>query len=122
LGPDFRYRTYFYRTGNLQPDGRLQGNLVVKPSGDPTFNSTLYKGAAKDWVYRDWAKKAKEAGIKTVTGSLYIDCSEWDMNDMKPRGWPARMMQDSYAPESSPLTLNDNLITIVINPSEPGKP
>ncbi|MGI8906052.1 MAG: D-alanyl-D-alanine carboxypeptidase/D-alanyl-D-alanine endopeptidase [Candidatus Sumerlaeaceae bacterium] len=121
LGPDFRFRSYLYRTGEVDSGGTLNGNLVLKPSGDPTFSKTMYNSANSDWVFRDWAKKVSDAGIKYVRGDLLIDCSDWDMGDLYPQGWPARVMQDNYAPQTSPLTLNENLMTVIVNPGEKGK-
>src|SRR6476661_8776688 len=73
LGPEFVFRTYLYYTGNIDANGTLNGNLVVVPSGDPTFSTTLYKAANPDWVYRDWAAKVKAAGIRNVTGDMLVD-------------------------------------------------
>lgn len=122
LGPEWVFRTYLYQTGRLEADGTLNGNLVIVPSGDPTFSKELFKSATPDWVFRDWAKKVEEAGIKRVTGDLLVDCSNWDMGDMSPRGWADRVMNDSYAPQTSPLTINKNLTNIVLTPGRSGQP
>lgn len=122
LGPDFRFRSYLYYTGNLESSSTLNGNLVIKPSGDPTFSLTMYKGGQVDWVFRDWAEKTVQAGILYVKGDLLIDCSDWDMTDMSPKGWAPRVLQDNYAPQTSPLTLNENLITVIVNPGAKGAP
>ena len=122
LGPDFKFRSYLYRTGNMVSSGTLNGNLVLKPSGDPTFSKTMYNSAQSDWVFRDWAQKVAQSGIHYVQGDLLVDCSDWDMNDLNPQGWPTRVLQDNYAPQTSPLTLNENLMTVVVNPGTKGNP
>lgn len=122
LGPDFVFRTYLYKTGKVDAEGNLNGNLVIVPSGDPTFSKTLFKAPSGDWVFRDWADKVKAAGIKNVKGDLLVDCSGWDMNDMTPQGWPARVINDSYAPQTSPLTINANLANIFLTPGKKGEP
>jgi D-alanyl-D-alanine carboxypeptidase/D-alanyl-D-alanine-endopeptidase (penicillin-binding protein 4) len=122
LGPDFVFRTYLYQTGTVDANGTLNGNLVIVPTGDPTFSKTMYKGATPDWVFRDWAAKVKAAGIKYVKGDLLVDCSAWDMNDLTPQGWPARIMNDSYAPQTSPLTINENITNIFLTPTKDGQP
>jgi serine-type D-Ala-D-Ala carboxypeptidase/endopeptidase (penicillin-binding protein 4) len=58
----------------------------------------------------------KGQGITTVQGSLIVDCSEWDMNDLTPAGWAANVRQDYYAPQTSPLTINENLFEIKVRP------
>lgn len=122
LGSDFHFRTFLYHTGNVGAEGSLNGSLVIIPAGDPTFSRELYSSTSSDWVYRDWAEKVSESGIKSVEGDLLIDCSSWDLNDLSPRGWAERVLQDSYAPQTSPLTLNSNLITVIVNPTEQGAP
>ncbi len=122
LGPDFKFRTYLYKTGNVDAQGTLNGNLVIVPSGDPTFSKEMYKASTGDWVFRDWAKKVKEAGLKNVTGDLLIDCSAWDMNDLNPQGWATRVLNDSYAPQTSPLTINENITNIIMSPAKKGEP
>ena len=124
LGPDFTYRTYLYRTGEIRPDGTLAGNLVILPQGDPTFNSELFRQAhlPPDWIYRDWVDKVRAAGIKSVAGELIVDCSDWNLKDLEPRGWPTRILQDYYAPQTSPLTINENLLQMIARPGKPGEP
>ena len=41
LGPDFRFRTKIYRTGNLDPDGTLRGDLILRAAGDPNLSGRL---------------------------------------------------------------------------------
>ncbi len=124
LGPEFTYRTYLYRTGPVDENGVLRGNLIVLPQGDPTFNSELFRGTGvpPDWIYRDWVEKVRAAGIRSVAGELIVDCADWDLNDLEPRGWPARILQDYYAPKTSPLTLNENLLQMIARPGERGQP
>lgn len=124
LGPDFTYRTYLYRTGPVDSDGTLRGDLVIVPQGDPTFNSELFREAhvPPDWIYRDWVDKVRAAGIRSVAGELVVDCSDWDLRDLEPRGWPSRILQDYYAPQTSPLTLNENLIQMIARPGKRGEP
>jgi D-alanyl-D-alanine carboxypeptidase/D-alanyl-D-alanine-endopeptidase (penicillin-binding protein 4) len=124
LGPDFTYRTYLYRTGPVDAAGTLHGNLVIQPQGDPTFNSELFRDAhvPPDWIFRDWADKVRAAGIRSVAGELIVDCSAWNMADLEPKGWPTRIMQDYYAPQTSPLTLNENLLQMIAKPGAPGQP
>jgi len=122
LGPDFVFQTFLYYTGSIDANGTLNGNLVIIPSGDPTFNLKMFKASSSDWVFRDWADKVKAAGIKYVKGQLLVDCSGWDMTDLTPQGWPARVLNDNYAPQTSPLTINENVCSIILNPSTNGAP
>jgi serine-type D-Ala-D-Ala carboxypeptidase/endopeptidase (penicillin-binding protein 4) len=125
LGPDFQFRTYLYHTGQISgtgTSGTLRGNLVILAQGDPTFSNRVAPGASPDWIFRDWVSKVRAAGIAFVDGELLVDCSDWDLGDMTPRGWSASMKQDYYAPQTSPLTLNENLVEIRVKPGPAGKP
>lgn len=122
LGPDFVFQTFLYYTGSIDANGTLNGNLIIVPSGDPTFNMKMFKASSSDWVFRDWADKVKAAGIKYVKGGLLVDCSGWDMTDLTPQGWPARVLNDNYAPQTSPLTINENICSIRLEPSSNGGP
>ncbi|PKO15597.1 D-alanyl-D-alanine carboxypeptidase/D-alanyl-D-alanine-endopeptidase [candidate division BRC1 bacterium HGW-BRC1-1] len=120
LGADFQYRTYLYRTGPVDAAGLLKGDLVIRPQGDPTFSDRLIRSAPTDWIYRDWVTKCKSDNIKEIEGSLIVDCSEWDLNNLQPKGWPARMKDDYYAPKTSPLTVNENLLEFKVKPGKDG--
>ncbi|MCX7020556.1 MAG: D-alanyl-D-alanine carboxypeptidase/D-alanyl-D-alanine-endopeptidase, partial [Candidatus Sumerlaeota bacterium] len=122
LGPNFQYHTYLFRTGKVDASGVLNGNLVIKPQGDPTFSNTIVRNAPTDWIFRDWVTKVQAEGIKSVAGELVVDCSDWNMMDLTPKGWPTRIKSDYYAPQSSPLTLNENIIEIRVKPSAAGQP
>ena len=41
LGPDYRFHTRVYRTGDVGPDGTLTGDLVLVASGDPNLSGRL---------------------------------------------------------------------------------
>ncbi|SRR5712691_10838701 len=44
LGADFRFRTRVYRTGDLDHDGTLHGDLVPVASGDPNVSGRIRPG------------------------------------------------------------------------------
>lgn len=69
LGPSARLQTQVFTTGQLEPSGVLNGDLVVLAGGDPTLmRSGLDSLAAQ----------VAQAGIRRVTGSLYIEDSRYD--------------------------------------------
>src|ERR1700733_4118038 len=49
LGKDFTYKTEIGYTGNIQ-DGYLNGDLIIKGYGDPTFGSWRYMQTQPDSV------------------------------------------------------------------------
>ena len=65
LTPAYRWKTEIYRDGNIV-NGELQGNLIIKGYGDPSFK-------AQDF----WSilMTLKQAGINEIKGDLIIDKS-----------------------------------------------
>ena len=83
LGPDYRYSTEVRPSTLVGADGVLHGDLVLRASGDPSFGAaglnTLAAGVA-------------QGGVKSVTGSLVLDDSRFDV----------RTGVDSWKPSFSP--------------------
>jgi len=63
LGPAYRWRTEVYTDGRLQ-NGVLNGNLIIKGHGDPSF-------MAED-LWR-MVNSLRQAGIKDIRGDLVLD-------------------------------------------------
>lgn len=69
LGLDFRFKTYFGYTGEIDSVGVLHGDLVVQGGGDPTLGSKYFK--TQECTER-WFMALKEAGIRAVSGDLVV--------------------------------------------------
>jgi D-alanyl-D-alanine carboxypeptidase/D-alanyl-D-alanine-endopeptidase (penicillin-binding protein 4) len=41
LGPDYRFHTFIYRTGEVNSKGKLKGDLVLVASGDPNLSNRM---------------------------------------------------------------------------------
>jgi len=65
LGRDYRWRTEAYLRGTLA-DGTLDGDLVLKGSGDP-------KITIEQWTA--FVAMLRERGLETITGDLVVDRS-----------------------------------------------
>jgi serine-type D-Ala-D-Ala carboxypeptidase/endopeptidase (penicillin-binding protein 4) len=70
LSPTYRWRTEIYRDGNMS-NGVLNGNLIVKGYGDPSFKAQEF------WRL---LMSLQQAGIKKITGDLIIDKSYFAKN------------------------------------------
>lgn len=103
IGADYRFRTPIYRTGNVSPDGVLDGDLVVVAGGDMNLSGrelpdgTLafqnidhsYFGIAGAApvpgdpiaAVRSLARAVAAKGIRRVTGKLHIDLSLLPLGD-----------------------------------------
>ena len=134
LGPDFRFHTLVYRTGEIDGKGTLKGDLVLLASGDPNLSNRMQPDgtlafADEDHTYggpesklvpgdplvvlREFARQIAAAGIKRVRGKVVVDASLFPEGD--------RELGTGVV--ISPIAVNDNVVDVMIRPGEaPGKP
>jgi N-acyl-D-amino-acid deacylase len=127
LGADYRFHTKIYRTGPIQKDGTLQGDLVLVASGDLDLSNRIQpdgslafededhsyggpdsKGLPGDplAVIRDFAKQVAAKGIKRIKGRVLVDAS------LFPEGY--RELGTGVV--VSPIVVNDNVVDVVVSP------
>lgn len=112
LGPEFSYETTLGYTGRIDGEGTLQGDLVIKGSGDPSFGSTnLHDSLNLEKIYRQWLMYIQGAGIKKITGRIVADASIFD-DELITRKWVWEDMGNYYGAGASGLTANENLYTV----------
>ncbi len=113
LGPDWKFETVIVRSGTLDDDGTLHGNLCIKGSGDP-----LLTAADIDAM----VEQVRVAGIKKVQGKLIGDDNRFD-HRWYGRGWPWDNMPAYYSAPVGGLNLNENVLSLSIDPGKrPGDP
>lgn len=91
LGPEARLRTEVRRVGPLQPDGTLAGDLVLVGGGDPTLDRKALFALGH---------AVARAGVRRVTGSLWIDDTRHDRARSGP-GWRPGWVPNESGPLSS---------------------
>jgi D-alanyl-D-alanine carboxypeptidase/D-alanyl-D-alanine-endopeptidase (penicillin-binding protein 4) len=135
LGTDYRFRTNVYRTGGVDADGTLHGDLVLLASGDPNLsgrmraNGTLafenedhsYDGGPDTRAVpgdplaalHDFAQQIAGDGIKRVTGRVIVD------DTLYSGGFP----EAGTGAVVSPIMVNDNIVDVTVKPgAKPGDP
>ena len=134
LGPDFRFETRVVRSGAIDRDGRLEGDLILVASGDLTMGGrTLPDGSIEytdvDHIYANGsndaeltqtdplaglnhlARQVASAGIRHISGQVVIDDRLFERERGSGSG-PATL---------TPIMINDNLVDIMIRPTQVGE-
>lgn len=86
LNPDYTYKTALYYTGSIDSLGTLQGDIVIKGSGDPTLGSSRYETTKEEIILRKWKNAIQSAGIDSIAGKIIADDTFFQGNDV-PGGW-----------------------------------
>ena len=69
LGADFEYETEIYYSGDISEDGKLDGDIIIKGSGDPNISGRFFDDNVTA-VPAHWADKIREYGIQVVNGDI----------------------------------------------------
>ena len=134
LGADHRFQTPVVRHGEINDQGELTGDLILVASGDLSFGGrttadgriafvnvdhTYANGNAEAELtepdplggLNDLARQVAAAGIKHVKGDVLIDDRLFDKAESSGSG-PTHV---------TPITINDNVIDMLIEPAEVGQ-
>lgn len=106
LGPDYRFKNQLSTDASQLQQGVLRGNIYLHLSGDPSFTRHDLKTllfALKEW------------NITTIQGNVYID-SKLAAVTAYPPGWLTTDLSYSYGAPISPLMLDSNRLTVIVNP------
>lgn len=106
LGPEWRYATRLVRTGPVEPDGTLRGDLELCGSGDPTLI---------DADLDAFVKAVRRAGIRRVQGRVLGDDSRFDALRYG-EGWSWDDLSEAFAAQIGALTLNRSTVAIQVGP------
>jgi len=112
LGPNFRYKTNLYYTGDII-DSVLNGDLIIKGDGDPTFFTKFYEDSRTPFFY--WIDILKKMGIKKIDGNIIGDDNAFEDYGYGD-GWTFDGLDSWYSAESGALQFNENNIDLQIIP------
>lgn len=108
LGADYRMRTEVWRTGTVDPDGVLEGDLILVGRGDASLGySDLQR----------LAQQVREAGIRRVEGRLLYD-DTWLDAERYGFGWNIDDEPFGYQAQMSALCAERNAVRLYARPAE----
>ena len=110
LGSDYRYTTQLFYTGRIS-EGVLEGDLVLKGSGDPSFCSKYFPNLTLAMVANQVSKALSERNIHTIKGSVIVDASVWDKHTI-PANWNWNDLGNYYGAGAYGFNVSDNLYEI----------
>lgn len=113
LGPAFRYVTELGFSGSLN-EGTLEGNIVVRPSGDPTFGSWRWKETGDEYIISKFSNRIKNSGVHNIHGSVIIQ-SQYERSQLFPDGWIMQDIGNYYGAGSSYLNWRENQFEVYLN-------
>ncbi|MDQ6762043.1 MAG: D-alanyl-D-alanine carboxypeptidase/D-alanyl-D-alanine-endopeptidase [Bacteroidota bacterium] len=85
LGHDYKYKTTLAYNGTIEK-GVLNGDIVIKGSGDPTLGSWRYDATEEENIISIFKKEITRQGINEISGHVYADESLWN-GEATPDGW-----------------------------------
>ncbi|SEO85063.1 D-alanyl-D-alanine carboxypeptidase / D-alanyl-D-alanine-endopeptidase (penicillin-binding protein 4) [Mucilaginibacter gossypiicola] len=121
LGPDFQYQTQLGYTGDIGADGTLNGDIIIKGTGDPTLGSWRYEQTKEGHVLALMADALKKAGIKKITGRVIGDDSIFGTQSI-PEGWIWQDIGNYYGAGTSGLCWRENQFDIKLRTGVVGNP
>jgi D-alanyl-D-alanine carboxypeptidase/D-alanyl-D-alanine-endopeptidase (penicillin-binding protein 4) len=121
LGPDYRFETGLYITGNFNPRrGILDGDVIISGGGDPALGSEYFAEQYGD-ITATWVNALRNAGIRRVRGRVAAAESIYDFNPA-PSGWAWGDLGQYYGAGVYDININDNMYRIYITGGAEGEP
>lgn len=128
LGAGYRFHTDVYRTGEIDPEGTLLGDVVLVASGDPNLSNRIQPDGALAFenedhsyggmpetkavpgdplkVIRELADQIASKGIKKINGRVLVDATLFPEGD--------RELGTGVV--ISPVSVNDNILDVTVTP------
>jgi serine-type D-Ala-D-Ala carboxypeptidase/endopeptidase (penicillin-binding protein 4) len=106
LGKNYTYKTTLGYTGQIV-NGVLNGDIIIKGSGDPTLGSWRYPETAEKNIIAEFKKAILQQGINEINGHVYADESAWK-GEVTPDGWIWEDVGNYYGAGARALNWREN--------------
>ena len=106
LGPAWTWSTSVWLQGRVSPDGVLDGDLVIKGSGDPSLV-----------LERLWLllRRVQQAGVREINGDIVLDRTAFHVADQSPADFDGEPLRP-YNAQPDALLLNYRSLTLGFTP------
>ncbi len=121
LGKDFRFQTQFGYTGSIDANGTLNGDIIIKGSGDPTLGSWRYEGHHEKDIINQFVIALQKAGIKKINGRIIGDDAAFGTQSV-PDGWIWMDVGNYYGAGTSALCWRENQFDIKLKTGPINRP
>lgn len=112
MGKDYTYSTTLGYTGKIE-NGILNGDLIIKGSGDPTLGSWRYDNTKEVNVINLFKNAISQAGIHEITGHVIGDESAWN-DEATPDGWVWQDIGSYYGAGARALNWRENQYDLLL--------
>lgn len=107
LGPDYHFQTQLSTDASSIQAGTLNGSIYLHLPGDPTFSSSDLEKLFSS---------LKALGVERIAGSVIL-VSDFSHTQAHPPGIVPKDLYYSYGASLAPLIIDENRVTITVNPS-----
>ncbi len=112
LGKDYSYKTYIGYDGKIE-NSVLNGNIIIKGSGDPTLGSWRYKQTTEDSILFRFKKAIQLQRIEKINGVVYGDDRLWQ-DESIPGGWIWQDIGSYYGAGARALNWRENQYDLIL--------
>ena len=117
LTPEFQFVTKLEMDNLPSADSILNGNLIIRSSGDPTLGSSYFDN---DNFLEEWSIAVKNAGIKIIKGKIIIDESRFSPTDAVNSRWLWGDVGNYYASGVYGISYKDNSYVLQLKSDSAG--
>jgi len=114
-GPDWRFTTDFWAVGPVDAEGRVRGNLVLAPTGDPTFSARFWDD--DEAPLRAMVDSLLDRGITSIDGALVLDRTAWDTLSV-PSSWMVGNVPSGFSAAPATFAIGEGATEIEIRGAE----
>lgn len=109
LGTNYSYTTTLAYTGTIDPQGVLNGDVIIQGVGDPTLGSPEMEGAlALEALLDKFSMALQQKGIRKISGYIIGDASFFG-TAVNGKSWQWNDLGNYYGAGSWGLNFHDNL-------------